>query len=266
MAAQRHELERRLSGGTTNVFPSASFGGQMSTEKILSQSAAYDTASINGLTLVEAMGHSFGLGIGELVFNDAVPHLLQWNPNNEVVNGPNIDISVNGRYTIPASNDVELLVVDVVNINLPVGSQTEDVDIAIVLNELFPDITGTEAALGVTRYRCHYITNTSSTVINNIQVFIQFQPLLNTVLRIGLDPAGIGDGIATGVAATPVDELTTPAGVSFSTAPNLASSLAIGQLAAGEAQAVWEELAVGAGTVDPATFIQNRLTYSMELP
>jgi hypothetical protein len=239
----------------------------MSSEKILSQSAAYDTASIPGITLVEAMGHSTGLGTGSLSFFDGVPHLLQWSPN-AAGTGPNIDIETggDGRYTIPADNDVELLVVDVVNASLPVGSASEDVNIGVVPLELWPDLTGTEAALGVTRYRCHYVINTSSSQINDVQVFIQFQPLLNATLKIGLDPAGVGDGVATGVAATPVDDQTAPAGVSFTLAPNLAGALSIGNLLAGEAHAVWEELVVDPGTIDPGGFVNHRLTYSMELP
>lgn len=124
-----------------------------------------------------------------------------------------------------------------------------EVDFAPTANNLFDDVSDVEAAAGDTEYRCFYVKNTNATdTLNTAAIYIQSNtPSADDTVEIGLDPAGIGDGSATGVATTAANESTAPAGVTFSAAANSGAALAIGTLDAGEAQAVWVRRTVTAG-------------------
>lgn len=119
-----------------------------------------------------------------------------------------------------------------------VRSSTQLVD--ATLHNLFDIVSGDEAAAGDAEYRCFYVRNAHGTLtLQNAEVYIQSNtPSGDTDVAIGLDPAGVGDGSATGVAATAADESTAPAGVTFSQ-PASGTPLAIGNLAPGESQAIW---------------------------
>jgi hypothetical protein len=134
-----------------------------------------------------------------------------------------------------------------------------DINAGVTLNNLFDDISDTEAASGVVDYRCFYILNGNATdTLTTAKVYISTNtPSSDTTIAIGLDPAGVGDGAATGVATTIADEDSAPAGVTFSTPSNSGAALAIGDLANGEAQAVWVRRTVSADAAaaasDPVT-------------
>jgi len=118
--------------------------------------------------------------------------------------------------------------------------------VGATLQNLFSSITASEASAGVTKYRCIYIANTSAAdTLSSAVVYIGNQTTsADTSLEIGLDPAGIGDGVSTGVATTVANDTTAPSGVTFSTPSTPGTGLAIGDLDAGEAQAVWVKLIV----------------------
>ena len=107
-------------------------------------------------------------------------------------------------------------------------------------NNLFDDVSGAESQAGDIEYRCLYYHNGHATLTaQNFAVYIQSNtPAAGSDVSIGLDPAGIGDGSATGVATTPADEDSAPAGVSFSQ-PSSGSPLSVGNLAPGQSIAVW---------------------------
>lgn len=135
------------------------------------------------------------------------------------------------------------------------GAQSSvPVDFGTPLNNLFDNVTPTEATTGVIDYRCIYLRNTNGTdIIDDVAVYIHSNtPSSTTKVQIGLDPAGI-DGEAT----TIVNENTAPSGVTFSDAATVGAALAIGTLEAGEAQAIWIKREVTAGTAaapnDPFT-------------
>jgi hypothetical protein len=120
-----------------------------------------------------------------------------------------------------------------------VMSESDITDAA--LDNLFDLVDSSEASAGDTEYRCYYIYNTHPTdSILTLKVFIEEEtPSSDTVIDIGLDPAGVGDGKTTGVATTIANEGTAPSAVSFSHPTTYAGGLNIGTLAAGEAQAIW---------------------------
>ncbi len=107
-------------------------------------------------------------------------------------------------------------------------------------NNLFDDVLGSESQAGDVEYRCLYYHNGHATLTaQNFRIWISTNtPAPGSDVSIGLDPAGIGDGSTTGVAATPADEDTAPAGVAFSQ-PNAGSPLVVGNLAPGQSIALW---------------------------
>lgn len=109
---------------------------------------------------------------------------------------------------------------------------------------LFADVDADESSAGSTRYRCFYVKNAHVTdsfedVVVWISVLTESE---DTEFDIGLDPAGVSGG-----ATTVVDEETAPAGVTFSRPTTYADGLFIGDMPAGESQAIWVMR-----TVDPA--------------
>jgi hypothetical protein len=124
-----------------------------------------------------------------------------------------------------------------------------------VMNNLFDNVSDAEAVAGDVEYRCIYLSNENATdTLNAAAVFIQSNtPSGDSAIAIGLDPAGIGNGSTTGVAATPANENTAPAGVTFSTPSDSGSALAIGTLDAGEVQAIWIRRTISAAAASAAS-------------
>lgn len=123
----------------------------------------------------------------------------------------------------------------------------DDVPTAL-LQALFDNVTDSEATAGDTEYRCYYLFNTNTGAgLVTARVYIQEEtPSADTVIDIGLDPAGVGDGVATGVATTIANEGTAPAGVTFSHPTTFAGGLDVGAIGPGEGQAIWVRRTVSA--------------------
>jgi len=121
------------------------------------------------------------------------------------------------------------------------GQISGDQIAAALIENLFDNVSDSEASSGDTEYRCYYVINTASVdTIADLRVYISEETASpDTVIDLGLDPAGIGDGISTGVATTIANESTAPAGVTFSHPTDFATGLVIGSLGPGDAQAIW---------------------------
>lgn len=117
------------------------------------------------------------------------------------------------------------------------------------LNNVFDNVSSGEATSGDVEYRCIYAVNTNGAdTLNATKIWIAANtPSPGTVIAIGLDPEGVGDGSASGVAGIIATEQDAPAGVTFDAAANEAASLAIGDLGPGEGIAVWIRRTVSAG-------------------
>lgn len=151
-----------------------------------------------------------------------------------------VDISISGEYGI-TSRAGGGLTVTVVSGSLPGTNQT-DSDVAITnrFEEVYDDWEGDESFNGATRYYCVYVFNKGSVdTMFNVKVAITKQPSGADSLEIGLDPAGVGDGASTGVAATIASETTAPSGVTFTAPATKAAALIIGNLGPGKGQAIW---------------------------
>ena len=129
------------------------------------------------------------------------------------------------------------------------GGVRSTADIVTGSQNLFDDVAPAEATSGDVEYRCFYVFNDNDAdTLNAVKVWLAGDtPSPGTVAALGLDPAGVGDGTTTGVAAVIANEQTAPAGVVFSAALDEASSLAIGNLGPNQGRAVWMRRTVSAG-------------------
>ncbi len=128
-----------------------------------------------------------------------------------------------------------------------VKSSTQITDATV--ENLFANVTGAQAAAGVTHYRCYYIHNNhGSLTLESAKTWIETQtPSTDTVIAMGLDPAGVGNGSTTGVATTIANEDTAPAGVTFSEPSNEATGLVIGNIPTQQSIGNWLRRTVTAG-------------------
>ena len=72
-------------------------------------------------------------------------------------------------------------------------------------------------------------------------------------MELGLDIAGVGDGVTTGVATTIATEDLVPANVVFSV-PTPSTGLVIGDLGSGEVHALWVKRVVPVSTITMELF------------
>ena len=108
-----------------------------------------------------------------------------------------------------------------------------------VRGNLLDAVTAAEASSGLTTYLCYYLKNTSTTETwVSGEVWIEMDVASTTLIAIGLDPVGVGDGVSTGVAVVIANDTSVPAGVVF-TSPSASPGLSIGNLDAGEVHAIW---------------------------
>jgi len=117
------------------------------------------------------------------------------------------------------------------------------------LNNLFDNVSGTEANAGDTEYRGIYVKNTNgSDTASSVKVAVPSQVSGGASIEIGLDAAGVGDGASTGVMTTIANESTAPGSVSFSAPTTDSGGLSIGDLDAAEVHGLWFKRTVAAGT------------------
>jgi hypothetical protein len=237
-------LEFRLSGGASNADPDASLGGVMSSTAIRSASAT-GLSNISGLTILDAPGSASGNGT---LAWDITGGTLTWTPAGGSSGDP-IVIAEDGRYAIPGSEGH--LYVEAVYSSLPAQSESDTIAVTPIANALWDNIGKAEAFAGDVEYRCAYITNVHPTdPFIGAKLFIGSQPTGADTLALALDLAGIGDGSSTGVADTVADENTAPdPSLTFAAPATLGTALTVGQLAAGDAIAFWQQRTVPANTL-----------------
>lgn len=111
-------------------------------------------------------------------------------------------------------------------------------------NNLFDDVTGTEAGAGDVEYRGVYFKNAHAdhTLESAVCWIDSLTTSSGTEFDMGLDPAGVG---STG--ATIANESTAPAGVTFTRPTSKGAGLSIGNIVAGSRIQVWIRRTVSAG-------------------
>lgn len=119
------------------------------------------------------------------------------------------------------------------------------------VGNLFDDVSGVEAAAGMTDYRCIFVLNNHATLtLQNATVAVQSQTADGGTVTIAVDNIGAtAKGAVTAQAAQIANETTVPTGVgAFGAGP-----LSLGNLAPGQCIGVWLRRIVtaGAGSVNP---------------
>lgn len=118
-----------------------------------------------------------------------------------------------------------------------------------VLHELFDAVSASESVGGRTEYRCIYVRNSSGT-----------SDLTDPIVYVETPPLAVGSSIEIGVGAAPVngqedviaDETTVPLGVSFVSAPDAASGIALTDLVAQAYRSMWIKRIIAPGTTSVA--------------
>lgn len=106
---------------------------------------------------------------------------------------------------------------------------------------VFPNITLAEASVGVTKYRCIYLTAGAYTYTELAMYIASTTQSVDTKVFIGLGAASIGAD-----ETPPADELTAPTGVTFLHPTNLGYTLDLPDLTSGQRIAIWIKLVVNA--------------------
>lgn len=199
-------LDIFLSGGAANSNPNASLGGIKSSVKLYGQTLIYSALAMAGVTLVDAAG----VTTGTLHFIKAT-NLLGFQKAGGAVPtaAQSVSVAVNGTYSIECPETGAFVTVTVTFASLPATDITAAVTATSINQNLFDDVTVSEAEVGAIEYRHFYITNiTAGTVLATLYIFQQFT---------GLDYLELGvKQLTTGW----VDELlpnsaTAPAGITF---------------------------------------------------
>lgn len=124
-----------------------------------------------------------------------------------------------------------------------IGGQISTTEIGAGLHNLFDAVSSAEAAAGESEYRCVYLKNTNGTItLENAIAWLSAEGQVN--VEMGLDPAGLN-----GVAATPADEDTAPAGVTFAPHASEGAAAALGNMAPGDFYPIWIKRIVAVGEV-----------------
>ncbi len=127
----------------------------------------------------------------------------------------------------------------------PAGSLGDQISTTAIsdgtLHNIFDPISGDENAASTVDYRCFFFHNAHATLaLQTPKVWISSETAGGASVAIGLDPAGVtAVGLASAQAATIANELTAPAGVTFSAPTTKAAGLAPANIPAGSVVAVW---------------------------
>ncbi|CAN5813389.1 hypothetical protein BH20PSE1_BH20PSE1_00930 [soil metagenome] len=247
-----------LSGGAGNTDPNLSLGGVISTTRLLSQNATGVT--IAGVTVNDASGNAVGTGTLAYAVSGQT---LTWTPPGASA-GVAVAVGTNGTYIIRGSEPTAgYLRVTVVAASLPAGNVSNSVTIANRDQNLFDDVTKAQAIAGDTNYRCYYLKNAhASDTATSVSVWIYLDSLGADTIAIGADPAGVGDGVSTGVAATIVNEATAPAGITFSQPLSEGAAINLGTFTFGTGAALWVKRTVPVSTLVTTADDTSRLRFN----
>lgn len=260
MAILASSLEFYLSGGAANSDADLSLGAGIG--NALVYQTFTNSVPIPGVTVISVRGlqpSNYDPGAAATInYSAGAGGYLQYEDLDGFL-GTSVLVDVSGTYQIPAPTEGGVVVVLVDTVLLPLtDQQTELTNIVTPKNAVYDDIQKTQVDGTYEDYRCLYIRNPvgSGAVAASLEVFVSTgsqqpespvgYPALADMISLALDPAGIGDGVATGVAIGPLTPQLAPpipaeqdpngllAGLTFTT-----TDLAVGNLAEGESVAVW---------------------------
>lgn len=248
MAVDLHDIKVYLSGGPGASTPSNSYGSQISSTAVTSQTWT-NPANITGVVITNAFGNATGAGSLLFTYGAGSNSTLQWRPNGAASYSTAKIVASDGSYTI--GNSLGYLVVTVTVAQLATSNKTDAITIGNNVNNLFPNVTASQSLAGETRYRGVYIKNTHPTdTAFGITVWVkQLTPAGDELY---IQTTGVtGDGSSTGVLEALANDTTAPTGITFSDPPPTTklTGITIGNLTAGQCQGLWIRRAVPAMTV-----------------
>lgn len=246
-------------GVTTAVVTDAGGGSDDDREIVI-------TAAVAGIPVVlenfeVTLGASQAGVVQAVVTGNQTVDSLRWTP---LGGGPveGVDVSVDGIFTILGS-DGSYLVVTVVAASLPGSDQNDVITIANIANETFDDVAKAESAAGDTEYRGFYIHNAhASDTATTVTIWLKQDSTGPDMIAIGADPAGVGDGTATGVAVVTANEDTAPAGVAFTAPVSQVTGIVLGTLGAAQSAAFWIRRTVPAANTTSAPNAISKIGFS----
>lgn len=240
------------SGGASNTLSPASLGGVKSNTRVISQSAAFLTSTITGVSVLAANNNS--QGNGTLGYN-STNQTLSWQPPGSLYTYGTVLVA-NGSLSVGGSDG--MLFVTIVFASLPVSTKTDTLQITNAMAAVFPTVSAGNSLAGLIQYRCLYVYNNHpSLTANALKVFVAQATTGPDEIYIGLDPAGVGNGSTTGVATVVALDTTPPTGVTFSNPLSSTTGLLAGNLGPGQSFAFWEKRVVlpnSVGYLDINTF------------
>lgn len=109
------------------------------------------------------------------------------------------------------------------------------------LNNLFDNISGDENAAATIDYRCLFIHNNHGTLTYQaIVVYLLSEVAGGANIAIGVDTtAASAIGSASAQALTIANEITAPAGVTFTSPTTLGAGIVVGDILPGQCRAIW---------------------------
>ena len=143
------------------------------------------------------------------------------------------------------------------NPNASLGGARSTTPVGTSINNLFDDVTGSESTAGMSDYRCFYFRNEDSDadgLMNPVIWISSNTPSSGSEIYIGIDSGG-----KNATAVTIANELTAPAGVSFSYPSTKGTALALPSqpYAQNDYVAIWVRRDIApvtaSATSDPAT-------------
>lgn len=257
MAINTAYLEVRLSGGASNSDINLSFGGAMSSTKVISKTV---TGAPTGVTILDAPGSAAGTGVVTITGSGA-GQTVQWTPSGGTIGPAVITGAADQRYIIKDSTGLQTLLISTVNASMVAGNT--NVTVAQAANKTFSDVTKAQVITGITQYCLVYLFNTHPTdPILQLQHYISLQPSGGDAIAIGVDPAPAST--SPNITA-PANNTTAPAGVTFSAPSTLGAALSNAALNAGYGCGLWIRRTVPTGisvtTAADLSTIVNYIAY-----
>jgi hypothetical protein len=245
MAFTADNIRFHYSGGSANSSGSASLGGVMSSVRVSSQLVSAPVA-VTGVSITAAYNNAQGVGI--LTWSSATSTLSWQAPSSAATYS--VVVAAPGSYTLGGSEGS----LTVTTSTMPVSFRTDNLNVSFANNNVFDSVAAIDSLIGSVEYRCLYVKNTSTEApATDVRVWIKALTSGPDEISIGVDPAGVGNGSTTGIAALVATEVTPPAGVVFTTPLGYSTAIALGTLAIGQSAAFWERRIVPANTIGNIT-------------
>lgn len=219
-----------------------SLGGSISgSTPLTSQTVEAQPTIITGCYISQVYGNP--VGTGTLSYNPTT-QVLSWKPNGSAYTYTSVPIAANGQYEV-GEVATGILIVNVTYSSLPTTYKVESITVGNPIGTVFGQVTTTMALLGDVQYRCLYFRNNHASLsATDLRLYIHSPAPLPQTIEIGVDPAGVGDGLTTGVAQTIATANSAPTGVTFSSPMVAANGISLGTLAPNNTIALWQKRTV----------------------